>query len=105
MLHALLAAPAADPGPVLDALAHLPPALPTYDLLGRLLKDPTLGGVVRAEILGPFVHGSIERLERAEEDEREGRISDDRFATGVKSVSDYDAVGSNARLIVDDAVV
>ena len=82
----------------LDVLRHLPPTLPTFDLLGRLLRDGTIvtdrttGGrttiadLVRNEVLGWFIHQSIQWLDRAEEEERAGTISDDRFAKGVQNV-------------------
>jgi hypothetical protein len=83
----------------LDVLKHLPPTLSTFDLLGRLLRDSTIimdhttGGtttiadLVRTEVLGWFIHGSIDWLDDAERDEREGLVSDDRFAKGVQNVS------------------
>ncbi|KAI0087555.1 hypothetical protein BDY19DRAFT_994871 [Irpex rosettiformis] len=82
----------------LDVLRHLPPTLPTYDVLGRLLRDTTavrdqttggkttIADIVRNEVLGWFIHESIIWLDRAEEDERAGRISDDRFAKGVQNL-------------------
>ncbi|OCH88496.1 hypothetical protein OBBRIDRAFT_820155 [Obba rivulosa] len=86
------------PVPYLEVLKRLPPTLPSFDVLGRLLRDPTTltdvttGGrttvadLVRMEILGWFVHESIRWLEKAEEEEREGVISDDRFAQGVQNL-------------------
>jgi hypothetical protein len=83
----------------LDALTSLPPTLPSFDLLGRLLRepstipDPSTGGkttitdVIRSEVLGRFIHESIRWLENAEREEREGHVSDDRFAKGVQNVS------------------
>ncbi|KAJ7136365.1 hypothetical protein C8R43DRAFT_1020576 [Mycena crocata] len=68
----------------LAALARLPPTLPTFDVLGRLLRDGrvvytgrepiasdelTLSTLVRAAVLGAFVAGSIAYLERAEREE------------------------------------
>ena len=38
------------------------------------------------EVLGRFIHEAINWLERAEREEREGNISDDRFAKGVQNV-------------------
>lgn len=82
------------PSPFLDILPYLPPTLPTFDLLGRLLRDPTPVGnglfavadIVRAEVLGRFTHECINWLDRAEIQEREGLVSDDRFAKGVQNV-------------------
>nr|GAT57148.1 predicted protein [Mycena chlorophos] len=79
----------------LSALCDLPPTLPTFDLLGRLLRDETplggagapyytVGALVRTEVLGRFVAQSISTLEAAERAEREGRVSVDRFAQGVQ---------------------
>jgi len=82
----------------LDALKQLPPTLPSFDLLARLLQDTTTltdfatGGkttvtdVVRLEVLGRFIHEGIKWLENAEREERDGLISDDRFAKGVQNV-------------------
>jgi hypothetical protein len=82
------------PSPFLDILPYLPPTLPTFDLLGRLLRDQTTLGsglytvsnVVHAEVLGRFIHECTKWLDRAEQEEREGLISDDRFAKGVQNV-------------------
>jgi hypothetical protein len=38
------------------------------------------------EVLGPFIHQCILWLDHAEREEREGLISDDRFAKGVQNV-------------------
>jgi hypothetical protein len=38
------------------------------------------------EVLGPFIHQCIMWIDRAELEEREGLISDDRFAKGVQNV-------------------
>ncbi|THH02374.1 hypothetical protein EW026_g488 [Hermanssonia centrifuga] len=82
----------------LDVLKHLPPTLPTLDLLGRLLRDSTsitdiaTGGrttvadLVRTDVLGWFLHESMQWLDWAEEEERAGNISDDRFAKGVQNL-------------------
>jgi len=82
----------------LDVLVQLPPTLQTFDVIGRLLHDTTpstdsiTGGkvtvadVVRMEVLGPFIHQCILWLDRTEREEREGLISDDRFAKGVQNV-------------------
>ena len=86
------------PSVYLDALKQLPPTLPSFDLLARLLLDTTsltdyaTGGkttvtdMVRLEVLGRFFHESIKWLENAEREERDGLISDDRFAKGVQNV-------------------
>lgn len=76
----------------------MPPTLPSFDLLGRLLRDPTeitdytTGGrttvadLTHARVLGRFIHESINWLDKAEQDERDGLVSDDRFAKGVQNV-------------------
>jgi len=46
----------------------------------------TVADVVRMDALGAFIHQSILWIERAEREEREGLISDDRFAKGVQNV-------------------
>uniref|UniRef100_A0A0W0FP41 Uncharacterized protein n=1 Tax=Moniliophthora roreri TaxID=221103 RepID=A0A0W0FP41_MONRR len=79
--------------PYLDVLCMLPPTLATFDLMGRLLRDQTpLGNVVgtiadlvKEEVLGSFVHECILWLESAEMEEKEGLISDDRFAKGLQN--------------------
>jgi hypothetical protein len=82
----------------LDALTSLPPTLPSFDLLGRLLRDTsaipdystggktTIADIVRSEVLGRFIHESIKWLDNAERDEHEGLVSDDRFAKGVQNL-------------------
>jgi len=76
----------------IEVLPHLPPTLPTFDLLGHLLRDYTLIGnttvadLVRSEVLGRFIHESINWLDHAEQEEREGLISDDRFPKGVQNL-------------------
>jgi hypothetical protein len=86
------------PYPYLNVLTKLPPTLPSFDLLVRLLQDtsvviePATGGkttiadIVRVEALGRFIHESTKWLDNAEREEREGLISDDRFAKGVQNV-------------------
>ncbi|KAG5721035.1 hypothetical protein E4T56_gene17955 [Termitomyces sp. T112] len=82
------------PAPFLEVLPYLPPSLSTFDLLGRLLRDQTpimngiytVASIVRSEVLGRFIHECINWLERAEAEEREGLISDDRFAKGVQNL-------------------
>jgi hypothetical protein len=82
----------------LNVLKYMPPTLPSFDLLGRLLRDPTeiadfttggrttIADLVRVEVLGRFIHESINWLDSAEREEREGRVSDDRFAKGVQNL-------------------
>lgn len=96
ILTALLSQPVIDT--YISVLRHLPPTLPTFDLLGRLLRDPTviidettrgrtaIADLVRNEVLGWFLHESMLWLDRAEEEEQAGTISDDRFAKGVQNV-------------------
>jgi hypothetical protein len=79
----------------IEVLPYLPPTLPTFDLLGRLLRDPTpvanttVADLVRSEVLGRFIHECINWLDHAEKEEREGLISDDRFPKGVQNVRDF----------------
>jgi len=81
--------------PFLDVLPFLPPTLATFDLFGRLLRDQTrvtvhgystVADLVLIEVLGRFIHESINWLDRAEKEEIEGNVSDDRFAKGVRNV-------------------
>ncbi|KAI0033045.1 hypothetical protein K488DRAFT_48530 [Vararia minispora EC-137] len=85
------------PGLYFDMLAQLPPTLPTFDVLGRLLRDvtpvhepaggtSTVADVTRAEVLGRFIIGCIGWLDEAEVQEREGFVSDDRFSQGVRNL-------------------
>ncbi|KIJ64240.1 hypothetical protein HYDPIDRAFT_112200 [Hydnomerulius pinastri MD-312] len=101
------------PSVYLDVLKQLPPTLPSFDLLVRLLRDtstvtdPTTGGrttiadLVRMEVLGRFIHESIRWLDNAEREEREGLVSDDRFAKGVQNLCRF--YSSLLRLSIVDA--
>lgn len=94
---------------ILSALVRLPPTLPTFDVLGRLLRDGrivkdnvdfgngtengnglggtiTIADLIRIDVLGRFVAASIDWLDNAEREEREGRASEDRWAQGVVHV-------------------
>ena len=94
----------------LDVLKHMPPTLPSFDLLGRLLRDPTsvpwsslpsggegergtttVADLVREEVLGRFIHEGINWLDKAEQEEKDGLIADDRFAKGVQNVCGFPA--------------
>ncbi|KAL1937911.1 hypothetical protein VTO73DRAFT_12661 [Trametes versicolor] len=99
LVSALLAADSEEgPDTHLDVLRRLPPALPSFDLMGRLLRDATaimdgatggrttIADLVRTEVLGWFIHECVSWLDRAEQDERAGNVSDDRFAKGVQSL-------------------
>ncbi|KAI6118290.1 hypothetical protein F5141DRAFT_1000219 [Pisolithus sp. B1] len=100
------------PSAYIDALKRLPPTLPSFDLLVQLLRDTTTltdfatGGkttvvdVIHLEVLGSFIHECIKWLENAEREEREGLISDDRFAKGVQNLCRFYA--SLIRLSVVD---
>ncbi|KAF7330429.1 hypothetical protein MVEN_02481700 [Mycena venus] len=99
---------------ILSALVRLPPTLPTFDVLGRLLRDGrivanvddekfdfgegngnkistatnggaiiTIADLIRTDVLGPFIAASIDWLDSAEREEREGRASEDTWAQGV----------------------
>jgi hypothetical protein len=81
--------------PYLETLSCLPPTRPSFDLMGRLIQDTspisltgysTVADLIRMEVLGRFIHESIIWLERAEMEEREGLISDDRYAQGVQNL-------------------
>lgn len=93
----------------LDVLVTLPPTFPSFDLMGRLLRDPTVipspspvpgihgdsngavpkttvADLIRNDYLGPFVHSCIEHLDEAEREEREEGSSEDKWAVGVRHV-------------------
>lgn len=99
LLVSLLTLPPSDAsGAFLDVLTQLAPTLPTFDVIGRLLRDTTpatnsisggkvtVADIVRMEVLGPLIHQCILWLDRAEREERDGLISDDRFAKGVQNL-------------------
>lgn len=101
---------------VLEILRKLPPTLPSFDVMGRLLRDPstirtldadqyyasglmvdrgpaehgfrktTIADLVRTEVLGAFVLNSIGWVERTEQEALAGLVSDDRAAKGVQNV-------------------
>lgn len=83
----------------LEVLRQLPPTLPSFDILGRLLRDGTLiaetsmegkttiADLVRVEVLGAFVHNCIAWVEQSEHDALEGLVSDDRATKAVQNVS------------------
>ncbi|KLO16523.1 hypothetical protein SCHPADRAFT_926514 [Schizopora paradoxa] len=70
----------------LDVLRHLPPTLPSFDILGRLLRDgtpvvetsmegkTTIADLVRMEVLGAFVLNCIGWVEQSERDAQEGLL-------------------------------
>ncbi|KAF8627554.1 hypothetical protein AX15_004374 [Amanita polypyramis BW_CC] len=81
--------------PYLDTLSCLPPTRPSFDLMGRLIQDAspisltgfsTVADLIRIEVLGRFIHECIAWLDRAEIEEREGLVSDDRYAQGVQNL-------------------
>ena len=57
----------------------------------------TVADLVRTDVLGWFLHGCITWLDRAEELERAGETSDDRFAKGVQNVGDFIRTDAAAR--------
>ncbi|CAK5262183.1 unnamed protein product [Mycena citricolor] len=81
---------------ILSELASLPPMLPSFDVMGRLLRDETVtqasvlpsrseesltvGALIRMEVLGRFLAGCMEWIDRGDREQREGSISDDRVA-------------------------
>ena len=92
---------------VLEVIRKLPPTLPVFDVLGRLLRDSTLvassgnegnviqmngtpkttvADLIRTEVLGGFMLNAIGWVERTEKNVAEGLISDDRAAKGIQNV-------------------
>jgi hypothetical protein len=78
----------------LKQLRLLPPSLPAFDLVGALAKSEepiagsspggvTVGYVIRNEVLGGFIGHCIACIEKDEQDERDGLISDDRVGRAV----------------------
>jgi hypothetical protein len=86
---------------LIEILPFLPPILSTFDFLGRLLHDSTRIGnttvadIVRTDVLGRFLHESVNWLDRAENEEKEGLISNDRFPKGVQNVRSIYPVACN----------
>lgn len=82
----------------LEVLRHLPPTLPSFDILGRLLREgtpiaetsmdgnTTIADLVRMEVLGAFVLNCIGWVEQSERDALEGLVSDDRATKAVQNV-------------------
>ncbi|KAM6491074.1 hypothetical protein JOM56_013313 [Amanita muscaria] len=73
--------------PYLETLSCLPPHKVVV-WMGRLIQDTspisltrysTVADLIRMEVLGRFVHECITWLERAEVEEREGMVSEDRL--------------------------
>ena len=52
-----------------------------------------MADLIRMEVLGRFIHECITWLERAEVEDREGLVSDDRYAQAVQNVRRF-LVGS-----------
>ncbi|KAJ2916342.1 hypothetical protein MD484_g4033, partial [Candolleomyces efflorescens] len=82
-----------NPMPFLEVLPYLPPTLPSFDLMGRLLRDQTfikvagystVADLVRIEVLGLFIQQCIHWIEQAEREQQQGLISDDRFEKGLQ---------------------
>lgn len=46
----------------------------------------TVADLVLMEVLGRFIHESINWLDRAEREANEGTVNDDRFTKGVRNV-------------------
>jgi len=82
----------------MEVLRHLPPTLPSFDILGRLLRDgtqiaetsmegkTTIADLVRIEVLGAFVLNCIGWVEQSERDALEGLVSDDRATKAVQNL-------------------
>lgn len=107
VLIAILSVPRTSLAVYVDVLQSLPPILPSFDIMSRLLTestviDPrpsgstdntslstkiTVADLVRTEVLGRFVHECIRWLDNAENEEEEGLINDDRVAKGAQNVS------------------
>jgi hypothetical protein len=49
-------------------------------------SDTTIADLIRTDVLGRFVAASIDWLDNAEREEREGRASEDTWAQGVVHV-------------------
>ncbi|KAJ3500003.1 hypothetical protein NLJ89_g9986 [Agrocybe chaxingu] len=97
-----------NPRPFIDILPFLPPTLPTFDLYGRLLRDQTqvtvpgfstVADLVLLEVLGRFIHECINWIDRAEREERNGNISDDRVAKGIQNLCRFYASLIKLRLV------
>ena len=86
----------------LDAIRNLPPTMQSFNLIAKLLR-PTHGGtmleqqedspevrvavLIRTEVLGGFVSGCVRWIEHEEQEEKEGKVHDNRVAIAIASVS------------------
>ena len=82
----------------LDALRRLPPVLPSFDVIGRLVRDPTViqnastqtsstvADIIRSEVLGGFLLNCMNWIERAQQEASEGLVQDDRVAKSIRNV-------------------
>src|ERR1700754_3631608 len=85
----------------MSVLGSLPPILPAFDVMGRLLKESsetTIGesrvGIdefVRSQVLGSFIHFCIEWVEGRESKSQEqgNAILDDSLDKATENVSSY----------------
>lgn len=88
----------------LDALRRLPAALPSFDVMGRLLRDQTViqgnspdisctvADIIRSEVLGGFLLNCMNWIEHAEQEALNGFVSDDRVAKSIQNVSTVQSV-------------
>lgn len=54
--------------------------------LGTACIPTTIGEAIKSETLGYFLHECISWLDTAEVEERQGLVSEDKFAKGVQNV-------------------
>jgi len=93
----------------LDALRKLPPTMQSFNLVARLLRPTHIGDasavgaagasdespemrvatLAREEVLGGLVSGCVQWIEKAEQDEKDGEVLDDRVAVSVSSLSRF----------------
>jgi hypothetical protein len=90
-----LAVPTSPLPAYMSMLAHLPPASASFDVLGRLLQEPTsvpmagglpLAALVRSDVLGAFVTHAIEWVDGAAAEAARGLVADDTVARAVQNV-------------------
>ncbi|GJJ09285.1 hypothetical protein Clacol_003507 [Clathrus columnatus] len=81
----------------LIALTELPPTIQSFNVIGKLLSPSQSGQpiseelrriatLIRTEVLGGFISGCIRWIEKADRDEKEGSVHDDRVATATRNL-------------------
>ncbi|KAF8587705.1 hypothetical protein K439DRAFT_1630460 [Ramaria rubella] len=83
----------------LNALRSLPPTTQSFNVIAKLLRPTAVPSsqreespefevakLIRIEVLGGFVSGSVQWIEQAEQEEKKGDVHDDRVAVATSSL-------------------